>query len=818
MSNGISRRSFLAASTVAGLPAAGAAGLSAAAPTGPATIRERVSLDFGWRFHLGHADDPARDFEYGGTARGAFMKTGLFFAPSLAGFDDSDWSVVELPHDWAVDLEFRNDPVLVEYGSKPLGRGYPATSIGWYRRVFEIPAADLGKRLSVEFDGVFRDSITALNGVYLGRNLSGYAPFRYDITDFVNYGGKNVLVVRADVTQNEGWFYDGAGIYRHVWMVKTHPVHVSPYGTLVTSELRSGDAVVSILTEVDNDGETGQACRLTATVLDEAGRATASAEPVSFSIPPGARRALRQRAVLNQARLWSTETPHLYRLVTTIEAGGKAVDRYETPFGVRSLRFDAARGFFLNGSPVKIKGTCNHQDHAGVGSALPDRLQAHRIEKLKEMGSNAYRSAHNPPAPELLDACDGLGMLVMDETRTMSSSGQGLSELEAMVRRDRNHPSVILWSLGNEESELQTTPRGVRIAATMKRLVRRLDPSRPVTAGMNGAADGDWGKGISEVTDVQGCNYGHGPELDGFHAARPGKPMVGSETASTLSTRGIYAEDRETGYVNAYGLTAPDWGGPPEAWWREYVERPFLAGGFVWTGFDYRGEPTPFGWPCISSNFGIMDTCGFPKDIYYYYQAWWTDKPVLHLFPHWNWAGREGREIDVWCFTNLPRVELFLNGRSLGAKEVPPRSHQAWKVRYAPGVLEARGYGKETLTIRRQTAGPPARILLRPDRAAISADGRDLAMVTVQVVDAQDRLVPAADNEIAFRVTGSGRLLGVGNGNPASHESDRGPRRQVFSGLAMAIVQSSRDAGELRLEATSAGLEPATAVIEARRG
>src|ERR1019366_8869348 len=483
------------------------------------------------------------------------------------------------------------------------------------------------------------------------------------------------------------------------------------------------------------------------------------------------------------------EEPNLYHLVTTVEVAGAAVDHYETPFGIRSLRFDAEKGFFLNDKPVKIKGTCNHQDHGGVGSALPDRIQYFRVEKLKEMESNGLRTSHNPPAPELMDACDKLGMVVRCETRMMDSTPEGLSQLERMIRCHRNHPSIVIWSLGNEERE-QGNERGARIESTMKRIVYSLDDSRPVTQAMN---NGYGGKGASNVVDVQGFNYNE-PRIDQFHKDYPSLPMVGSETASTVSTRGIYANDKDKGYVRAYDTEKPNWASTAEVWWKFYDERPFLAGGFAWTGFDYRGEPTPYGWPSINSHFGILDMCGFPKDNFYYYQAWWGSGPVLHLFPHWNWSGKEGQEIEVWCHTNLEQVELFLNGQSLGAQKVVGNTHLAWKVKYAPGVIEARGSkgGQQALSAKRETTGPPARIMLRPDRARIAADGEDVSMVAVEVVDAQGRVVPVADNEVSFKVSGGGKLLGVSNGDPSSHESDKGNQRRAFNGLAMVACEPAK--------------------------
>ena len=701
-----------------------AAGPSPGTPV--ATVsRERLLLDFNWRFHLGHADDPAKDFGYGGGEE--FAKTGEFMrTPSQPSFDVSDWRTVDLPHDWVVELPFQNDESLVSQGFKPVGRGYPATSIGWYRRVFDIPAEDHGRRLGLEFDGVFRDCLVALNGIYLGRNLSGYAPFRFDISDVANYGGSNVLLVRADATEHEGWFYEGAGIYRHAWLVKTAPVHVAPWGAFASAEVHGGAATVTVRTQVENEADAAPVCRVVSTIADPAGKVVARAATPPAKVAAWSGQEFTQRIEVRSPALWSLERPQLYRLTTVIEANGAEVDRLETPFGIRSIRFDPDHGFFLNGERVELKGTCNHQDHAGVGSALPDRLQYYRVERLKGMGCNAYRTSHNPPTPELLDACDRLGMLVLDETRMMASSEEGIGQFSRMIRRDRNHPCVVAWSIGNEEWRVQGLEKGAFIAAAMKRLARQLDPTRLVTEAMNG----DWGKGLSAVVDIQGFNYFVG-DIDAYHRDHPHQPSLGTETASTVSTRGIYANDAVRGYVSAYDVNFPRWASTAERWWSYYDARPFLAGGFAWTGFDYRGEPTPYQWPCINSHFGILDTCGFPKDNFYYYQAWWGDAPVLHLFPHWNWPGKEGQEIEVWCHTNLERVELFLNGTSQGAQDAKKDTHVMWKVPYAPGVLEARGSkgGQVVLTATRETTAAPAQIQLVADRPRIAADGEDVAVV-----------------------------------------------------------------------------------------
>ncbi|HEY5807447.1 MAG TPA: beta-galactosidase GalA [Povalibacter sp.] len=793
--------------------AASASGTATAAPSAVTGKRERTLLDFDWRFHLGHAADMQKDFGFGQYQR-TFAKAGANTAlAAQLDFSDADWRPLNLPHDWAVELPFvpstgadakAEEDLNAAHGYKPLGRNYPDTSVGWYRRNLDIPAGDLGRRISLEFDGVFRDCVVFCNGYVVSRNESGYTPFRVDVTDFLNYGGRNVIAVRVDATLGEGWFYEGAGIYRHVWLVKTAALHVPQWGVFVRPEIDGNRATLNIETEIANESLEDRRCLLRAAVIAPDGSSVGSLISEPVTLKAGTRTRIVQKSNLNAPALWSLEKPQLYRLDTVLEEQGQPADAVQTSFGVRSIKFDAARGFLLNGVAVKLKGTCNHQDHAGVGAAVPDRLLEWRIERLKELGCNAYRTSHNPPAPELLEICDRLGMVVIDETRIMSTDDEAMSQLTRLVRRDRNHPSVILWSIGNEEPQ-QATERGARVARAMKQQVNLLDPSRLCTYAM----DSGFGEGVSTVVDVLGFNY-RTDKMPGFHEKFPHIPILGSETGSTVGTRGIYHRDDTKGYVRAYDLDHPWWASTAESWWTIAADRPYIAGGFVWTGFDYRGEPTPFNrFPSISSHFGIMDTCGFPKDNYYYYQARWREEPVLHLLPHWNWE--PGSTIDVWCHTNLDTVELFLNDATLGKRKLRPHSHLEWKVPFAPGVLEARGYrdGKLVLTTRRETAGKPAGIVLRPDRTALRADGRDLTVVAVEIVDAQGRIVPTADNEVAFAVTGPGAVIGVGNGNPISHESDKGDRRRAFSGLCMAIVQSQRSGGEIVVEATSQGLNSA---------
>jgi beta-galactosidase len=779
----------------------------------PGAGRERLLLDFGWRFHLGNANDPTKDFGFGSGRRGNFQKTGNFLPAGTTAFDDSDWQPVDLPHDWAVELPFKNDPALADKGFYPLGRNYPDTSVGWYRRVFELDSADAGKRISLEFDGSYRETMVVFNGFYIGRHSGGYDPFRFDVTGFANANGRNVLLVRVDATSSDGWFYEGAGIYRHVWLVKNNPVHVKQWGTFVEAQIRPGTAALTIRTELNNDSLTEQNARVVSTVLDPAGKEVGKTVTATVVIPPaGGEQSCTQEMAVSQPLLWSLEQRNLYTLETEVRVGGETVDRYLTPFGIRSVKFDAEKGFFLNGKSVKLKGTCNHQDHAGVGAALPDAIQYYRIRKLQEMGCNSLRTSHNPPTPELLKACDELGMLVFDETRMMSSNPEGLGQFENLVRRDRNHPSVFMWSMGNEEGTANID-KGELILTAMKALATRHDGSRPVSIAPTGAI----GTGGLAVCDVVGYNY-MDPGAEAYHKAHPEKPVIGTETVSAVCTRGIYVTDADKGFVSSYDPYTTTGRASAEGWWRFCDARPWLAGGFVWTGFDYRGEPSPYAWPNISSQYGIIDTCGFPKDTFYYYQSWWTSQPVLHLFPHWNWPGMEGKEIAVWVHSNLDKVELFLNGQSLGMKQMQKDEHLAWNVKYAAGTIEARGYkgDKLALTAKRETTGAAAAVAIAADRTEISADGEDVAMFAVEVRDAQGRLVPVTDNTVNFRVIGEGRLIGVGNGDPTDHASDKGSSRKAFSGLCMGLVQSTKTGGKITVEATSPGLAPARVTIAAK--
>ena len=776
--------------------------------------RERIRIDSSWRFHLGDIPFPT-PVTHNETYMQDFAKAGGFLGPAGVDYDDSSWRVVDLPHDWAVEGEFRPEA--------NMSHGYLPGGVAWYRKSFDIPAADADGKLFLEFDGIFRDAEVYLNGHLIGNEPSGYIATRYDVTDQALYGQRNMLAVRVDATRFEGWWYEGAGIYRHVSLLKTPQMHVKPWGVFVSSRVNTrkgkaiGPAWICVTTDLANDSDHDARCELLCEIIDPAGGVVASARRKAH-VPCGQELRVTQQLRVASPELWSLEQPCLYAVRCRLLKGRRVVDEAKTSFGIRSAVFHPKRGFLLNGLPVKLKGTSNHQDHAGVGIALPDRLHEFRIERLKEMGCNAWRCAHNPPAAEFLDACDRLGMLVMDETRCMNSTPSGLAQLQSMILRDRNHPSVVIWSLGNEEVIHQHTDTGRRIIRTMKRLARRLDPTRPVTLAMNGG----WGDAVTSLLDVQGINYF--PELyDDFHKRFPRLPILATETTPAFCTRGIHVSDPARGHFDSYDIKKcpKEWAhcSTVEEIWKAVADRDFVAGLFPWVGFDYRGEPPPFAWPCVSTNMGMLDLCGFAKDHFYYHQAWWTDRPVLHIFPHWNWPGREGQTIDVWCYSNCLRIELFLNGASLGGQEMPRNGHLEWKVPYAPGTLLAKGILADGREIQHkvETTGRPVALQIQADRDTIAADGCDLSILTVSAVDDAGRAVSDAGNHVGFEIAGPGRILGVGNGDPSSHEPDRARARKLFSGLCQLLVQSvDGQPGEIAVRANSAGLALARRIVMAR--
>ena len=782
--------------------------------------REKVLLNQDWRFAKGHAANPEKDFDYGRAlsfSKIAFLQESTMLnadqesrarIPHTQKFDDSKWDSISLPHDWAMALDYGQEQFKVK-GYRKIGGRSPENSVGWYRKTFQ-PDVQKGCRYTLEFEGIFRDAQVWMNGIYLGRGESGYVPLLFDVTECLNYepDAENVISVRVDATQSELWSYEGAGIYRNVWLTRTAPVHVPQWGTFVTSEvnLDTKQARVKAQVEVSNQSAATSGILIKNTIVDKAGKEIASAD-VPLTVKSLETTEAETFMDVPHANLWSPETPDMYTLHTDIVADGKLVDSYQTPFGIRSIRFDADKGFFLNGQRVQIQGVCCHQDHAGVGIAVPDRLNAWRIARLKEFGTNAYRASHNPPTTSVLTACDTLGMLVMDEMRMLSSSDEGLNQMKTVIRRDRNHPSVIIWCLGNEEPAIQGNEKGRMILERMKAIQHKLDPTRPCTAAMNGS----WGEGFTHAVDVQGSNYYNIGNIDDIHKKFPNLPCIFTEEASTVMTRGIYETNAAKGFHQAYDRDHPGWGATAERWMKYVAERPYVAGAFVWTGFDYGGESVLHYWPGVVSHFGLLDYCGFWKDAAWYYKAWWQDKPVLNILPHWNGIGTDS--VDVHLYTNLDEVELLLNGKSLGKKQLNKYDIPAWRVKYVPGKLEARGKkdGKKFVETMITTGKSASLQIVSETGSRIAGDGNDVAVITVKVLDNKGRLVPDAENHIRFGIK-NGRILGVGNGHPSSHERDvfrpdEEVSRNAFGGYVQVLVVSDRSGEPIELTALSDGLK-----------
>jgi len=730
-------------------------------------------------------------------------------------YDDSAWTSVDVPHDFG------------GFGS------------GWYRKSLAVPACKPGSRVWLEFDGVYRMSRFWLNGKELGIHPSGYSPVRFDVTDVVQPGA-NTLAVSVDANIAEGWWYDGGGIYRHARLVVVPEVHVAPEGVFIRSTIPDcGDgitapaATLELAVTANNSVKKAVVAEIENEVLDGSNHSVARLSNNNLPLAAGDN-PLKQRITIPNVKLWSCEHPELYTLRTTLRIEGRVVDAVSTYFGVRKIEFNGERGFLLNDRPVKLKGTANHQNHAGVGAAIPDRLHVWRLEQLKKMGCNAIRYCYELD-PFVYEACDRMGILVMGEFREFgdgydakvneNNTVDELRDQRAEVKRIRNHPSIVLWCLGNEEGAVQNNALGAEMAGKVKRMVDELDGTRPVTMAVVG---GYAAEGVCGVVDVVGMNYNIGA-FDAVRARFPGKPMIGTESTSEVSTRGCYDRtqfknffglfhgDQERHFVSNYSENWPGWGASCEANWKAVAARPWVAGTFVWTGFDYGGEPTPFDSPSRSSVFGILDLCGFPKDSYWYYKSWWGSEPVIHVFPHWNWAGKEGQEIPVWVHSNAGEVELFLNGKSLGKKTMEHNSHLEWKVPYAPGKLEAKGLkdGKIISDIV-ETTGAPVGLTLAPDRAALTADGADLAWVKVSVVDEKGRVVPTAGNLVRFSVTGPGRIIGVGNGDATCAEPGQATQRSACNGLCMVLVQTTGQSGEIQLRAEADGLKTSVCPISAK--
>ncbi len=786
-------------------------------------VRETIRLDEGWKFAFGNASDPAKDFGCGTEYFNYLTKANSIHneGPYSAKFDDSKWEEVRIPHDWVTTLPYEQK-ASHSHGYKTVGYKYPETSVGWYRKSIHIEKEDLGKQISLQFDGIFRNARVWFNGFYLGTEPSGYATQVYDVTEYVNYGGDNLICVRADATLEEGWFYEGAGIYRDAWLIKTGKVSVAPFGTFVYADLKApyDQAVVHIDTEVHNNTLETQFCQIEQRLLDADGKEVAhsNAQPLNLK-PKQTLHSTLSTLHFNKPRLWCPEDPYLYKVVTRVLVNNKVVDEYITPTGIRKVEFDADKGFILNGKPLKLKGVNMHQDHAGVGAAIPEALMEWRIQQLKAFGCNAYRASHNPMTPAQLDVCDREGILVIDENRLTGINTEHLRLLENMIKRDRNHPSVILWSDGNEEWGIENTVQGTRIAAAMREYTHLLDPTRHSTIA--NAGGGEMIKGL----DVVGFNYIVQNDVENRKKANPTWKIVGTEETTGCGTRGIYFDSPD----QPGRMTAINRGDKPgvenviERGWQFYADHDWAAGVFFWTGFDYRGEPNPLKYPATDSEFGILDYCGFWKDEAWYLKSWWTDEPTLHIFPHWNLQGHEGEEIELWAYSNCDEVELTVNGKKLGRQTMPKNGHLKWKATYQPGKVVAVGYknGKQILTETIETTKPADKIIVKSNRPTITSDGRDVAVVTIEIQDAKGRIVPNACPMLTLRLEGNGRIIGAGNGDPsylgADHPKDKDCKEfriPAFNGLAQVLIQSNRDAGNILLKCNSNGLKEGTTMIQ----
>lgn len=785
-------------------------------------------------------------------------------------YNDADWRRLNLPHDWAVEGEFsRDNPSGTGGGALPGG-------VGWYRKTFTADKADQGKRLRIDFDGAYMNSTVYINGHELGTRPYGYISFSYDLTPYIKWGEENVVAVRVDNAEqpNSRW-YSGCGIYRNVWLTKMNPVHVAQWGTYVTAdEVSKNSARLIVRTTLENEQATDAPLELLSQLIDENGKVIGNAS-TRLTVEQGKQLEAAQEIHVENPELWSVDRPYLYTIKTEVLVDGEPVDTYRTPFGIRTFRFDAQKGFILNGEQVKINGVCMHHDLGCLGAAVNTRAIERQLEILKEMGCNGIRCAHNPPAPELLDLCDRMGFIVMDETfdmwrkkKTRHDYSRYFNEwherdLTDLIVRDRNHPSIFMWSIGNEVLEQWTDAKADTLSLEEANLVlnfgrspdmlakegemsvnslltkkladmvRSLDSTRPVTAGCNEPNPNNH-LFRSGALDIIGFNY-HDDWFAGVPENFPGKPFIVTESVSGLMTRGYYRMPSDSMFIwperwdkpfheasfscSSYDNCHVPWGNRHEGTMRHVKNNDFISGQYVWTGFDYIGEPTPYGWPARSSYFGIIDLAGFPKDVYYMYQSEWRpDKAVLHLFPHWNWT--PGQDIDLWAYyNNADEVELFVNGESQGVRSKGKDDfHVMWRVKFEPGVVKAisRKEGKVVAEQEIRTAGEPAQIRLTPDRSTIQADGKDLSFVTVEIVDKDGNLCPNAENDVTFAVEGAGFIAGVDNGSPISMEKFKDNHRKAFYGKCLVVVQNNGEDGNIKLTATAEGLGKTTNTIKVK--
>lgn len=750
------------------------------------TMRQRYLLDKGWKFHLGDVLIPEIK---GHSASYHNAKAGKAWGPAAPNYDDSDWRMLNLPHDWAVEQPFNPEA--------NLSQGFRDRGIGWYRRTFKVSSKDKGCQFELQLDGMATYATIWVNGTLLHRNWCGYTSSYIDVTPYLTYDNNlNTISIRVDAQSQEGWWYEGAGIYRHTWLLKRSPVHIKTDGVFANPIKQSDNRwLLPVEVEMTNAGRTNAEVEVKVTLLDKENKICKSiSRPVMIEVLRDNKAAIALN--IEKPELWDVDNPICYTVKTELFQNGVLVDETNTKCGFRYFHFDANSGFYLNGRHLKLKGVCNHQDHAGVGVAIPEALLVYRLNKLKEMGANAYRCAHNPASREFMEICDSIGILVMNENRVFNTSPEYVRQLQWLVKRDRNSPSVFLWSVFNEEP-MQGTENGVEMVRRMSDVVKQLDTTRPVTAAMNGGLFEP--HNVSQVVDVVGFNYQHS-SYDRFHQANPTMKMTSSEDISAFQVRGEYVTDKSKNIIDSYDTECAGWGQTHRQGWKEIDTRPYLAGGFVWTGFDYRGEPTPFKWPSASSFFGIMDLCGFPKMAFHLKKAQWRqDIPVLNIVPHWNWPSDSiGKKIKVMTLTNADSVRIYLNGKLMGSEKVDKYDMNTFYIPYKPGRLEAIGYkcGQEYIRYKVETTGEPYKINLSSDRMCLKGDGIDAIPITVEVLDKKKCHVPTANLPIEFEISGPGKIIGLGNGNPNSHEPEKGKKRSLFNGFAQVIIQAEDGAEE----------------------
>ncbi len=772
-------------------------------------------------------------------------------------FDDSQWRIVSLPHDWAIEGPFSND-----YNARC--GGLPFHGTGWYRKSFTLDKADKDKIIRIEFEGAMKSSDVWINGVHLGSRWLGYITFEYELTKHLKFDGtKNVIAVRLQPEDLSSRWYPGAGLYRKVWLRKDHPVHVAQWGTFVTTPtITPVKAVVQNETKIVNQSNTAAAVKITQEYFSPAGKKVATAVEET-SIKGQSTYTSGTWSAIKAPILWDIDKPNLYHVITSIYMNNEKIDEYKTRFGIRKIKY-SKEGFFLNNKKVRFNGVCLHHDNGALGSAVYKRADERKLQILKTMGVNAIRTSHNPPSIEFLEVCDEIGMLVIDEAMdgwgTFKTANGYHNVFEENIEkdvtdfmlRDRNHPSIVMWSLGNEMGEQKDAKYGWKTAKRIHDIAKTLDKGRPTTVGLNNYPKPFVGN-LAQQVDVVGMNY-KPHYYEEVQKDYPDLIIYGSETESTCSSRGVYHFPVEkyklhkSKELTGYDIIGPSWAYPPDVEFSFQEKNPNVLGEFVWTGFDYLGEPTPYGgkdnstngywngdWPVHGSFFGIVDICGFPKDRYYLYQSQWTEKPMIHLLPHWNWKGMKGKEIPVTCYTNCDEAELFLNGKSLGKKikgvdltEIPvnftghkPKTFQSkyrltWNVPYQKGALKVVGYkaGKEVVNKEIKTAEKPAKIVLSVDRSKITADGKDLAYVTVKIVDKNGNFCPLADNLVTFDISGAGEIIGVDNGNQKSLESFQATQRKAYYGMCLAIIRSNKTKGGITITAKSKNLDDSTISIK----